>query len=130
MICSTLALLWKSQYFQRPIYKPVEDLWWSLYCKNIKPPSIFTKSSNVDARMCSKYTSAFWRPLQTFYFFKGFLIIRFLKSVQSYYFLKYFLIIKHAKHLIKKKILFPCSKARDVPVRFYITHIKMLFSAN
>ena len=43
MICSTLASLWKSQYFQRPIYNPVEDLWWSLYCRNIKPLSIFTK---------------------------------------------------------------------------------------
>ena len=35
MICSTLASLWKSQYFQRPIYNPVEDLWWSLYCENM-----------------------------------------------------------------------------------------------
>ena len=27
MICSTVASLWKSQYFQRAIYNPVEDLW-------------------------------------------------------------------------------------------------------
>ena len=25
--------------------------------------------------------------------------------------------------MIKKKILFPCSNARDVPVKFYITYI-------
>ena len=25
--------------------------------------------------------------------------------------------------MIKKKILFPCSKARDVPAKFYITNI-------
>ena len=43
MICSTLASLWKFQYFQRPIYNPVEHLWWSLYCENSKPLSIFTK---------------------------------------------------------------------------------------
>ena len=43
MICSTLASLWKSQYFKRPIYNAVEDLWWSLYCENIRPLSIFTK---------------------------------------------------------------------------------------
>ena len=43
MICSTLASLWKFQYFQRPIYNPVEHLWWSLYCENSKPVSIFTK---------------------------------------------------------------------------------------
>ena len=47
MICSTLASLWKSQYFQRPIYNPVEDLWWSLYCENIKPLSIFTKKLDL-----------------------------------------------------------------------------------
>ena len=50
MICSTLASLWKSQYFQRPIYGPVEDLWWSLYCENIKPFSIFTEKLH---RICS-----------------------------------------------------------------------------
>ena len=33
------------------------------------------------------------------------------------------LFIKHAEHLIKKKILFPCSNSRDVPVKFYITYI-------
>ena len=39
-------------------------------------------------------------------------------------FLKYFFwFIKHAEHLIKKKILFPCSNARNVPVKFYITYI-------
>ena len=43
MICSNLASLWKSQYFQGPIFNPVEDLWWSLYCENIKTLSIFTK---------------------------------------------------------------------------------------
>ena len=43
MICSILASLWKFQYFWRPIYNPVEHRWWSFYCKNSKPLSIFTK---------------------------------------------------------------------------------------
>ena len=43
MICSSLALLWKFQYFRRSIYNPVEYLWWSFYCKNSEPLSIFTK---------------------------------------------------------------------------------------
>ena len=34
MICSNLASLWKFQYFRRPIYNPVEHVWWSFYCKN------------------------------------------------------------------------------------------------
>ena len=43
MICSSLASLWKFQYFRRSIYNPVEHLWWSFYCKNSEPLSIFTK---------------------------------------------------------------------------------------
>ena len=31
--------------------------------------------------------------------------------------------MNHAEHLIKKKILFPCSNAHDVPVKCYITYI-------
>ena len=61
MICSTLDSLWKFQYFQKPIYNPVDHLWWSFYCKNSKPLSIFTKSSIVCARLGSTYASAFWR---------------------------------------------------------------------
>ena len=41
MICSTLALLSKFQYFQRPMYNPVEHLWLSFYCKNSNLLSIF-----------------------------------------------------------------------------------------
>ena len=37
MICSTLASLWKFQYFRRPVYNPVEHLWWSFYCGTRKP---------------------------------------------------------------------------------------------
>ena len=37
MICSTLASLWKFQYFRRPVYNPVEHLWWSFYCETRKP---------------------------------------------------------------------------------------------
>ena len=43
MICTTFASLWKFQYFWRSIHNPVEHLWWSFYCKNIEPLSIFTK---------------------------------------------------------------------------------------
>ena len=43
MICSNLASFWKFQDFRSPIYNPVEYLWWSFYCKNSKPLSIFTK---------------------------------------------------------------------------------------
>ena len=44
-ICSTLASLWKCQYFRRLIYNPVEHLWWSFYCENSKPWTIFTKKA-------------------------------------------------------------------------------------
>ena len=37
IICSNLASFWKFQYFRRPIYNPVEYLWWSFYCKNSNP---------------------------------------------------------------------------------------------
>ena len=43
MICFTLVLLWKFQYFRRPIYNPVEHLWWSFCCKNSKSLIVFTK---------------------------------------------------------------------------------------
>ena len=43
MICSNLASLSKFQYFWRPIYNPVEHLWWNLFCKNSKPLGIFIK---------------------------------------------------------------------------------------
>ena len=43
MICSNFVSLWKFQYFWRPIYNLVKHLWWSFYCKNSKPLSIFTK---------------------------------------------------------------------------------------
>ena len=43
MIYSTLASLWKFQYFWRPIYNLVEHLWWSFYCENSKSLSLFTK---------------------------------------------------------------------------------------
>ena len=33
------------------------------------------------------------------------------------------LILEHAEHLIKTKILFPCSNTRDVPMKFYVTYI-------
>ena len=95
MICSILASLWKSQYFQRPICNQVEDLWCSLYCENCKPLSMLEKSSIVDARLVSKYASAFWRLfkrnfsfLSFFEHFKVFFITRLLKSVQSYHFFK------------------------------------------
>ena len=50
MICSTLASLWKFQYFRRHIYNSVEHLWWSFYCENSKPLSVFTKKLH---RRCS-----------------------------------------------------------------------------
>ena len=43
VICSTLASLWKFQYFRKPIYNSVKYLWWSFYCENSKPFSIFTE---------------------------------------------------------------------------------------
>ena len=50
MICFMLALLWKCQYFWRPIHIPIEHLWWSFYCENSKPLNIFTKKLQ---RRCS-----------------------------------------------------------------------------
>ena len=72
MICSTLAWLWKSQYFWRPIYNPVEHLWWSFYCENGKPLSILRKNSIVDARLGSKHVSAFCRLFKRFLSLKNF----------------------------------------------------------
>ena len=72
MICSSLASLWKFQYFRRSIYNPVEHLWWSFYCKNSEPLSIFTKSSIIDACLGSKYTFAFWRLFKHFISLKNF----------------------------------------------------------
>ena len=43
MICSNLPSIWKFQNFRRPLYNPVEHLWWSSYYKNSKPVIIFTK---------------------------------------------------------------------------------------
>ena len=50
MVFSTLGSLWKIQYFRRPLYNPVEHLWWSFCYENIKPlrgfiPLIFSKKS-------------------------------------------------------------------------------------
>ena len=73
MICSTLASLWKFQYFWRPICNPVEHLLWSFYCENSKPLSIFTKISIKDARLGSKYASAFWKLLKRFVTLKYFI---------------------------------------------------------
>ena len=70
MICSNLASRWKFQFFQRPI-NPVEHLWWSFYCKNSKPLSIFTKKSIIDACSGSKNASALWR------FFKRFISLKY-----------------------------------------------------
>ena len=64
MICSTLTWVWKFQYFRRPLYNPVKHLRWRFYCENSKSLSIFTKSSIADARLGSKYTSAFWRLIK------------------------------------------------------------------
>ena len=118
MICSTLALLWKSQYFQRPIYKPVEDVWWSLYCENIKPLSIFTKKLHRRCLHGFWIQLCFLKTLQTF-FLKDFSYEAPWNLFNLIIFSKRF--IKHAEHLIKKTIFFPCSNARDVPVKFYIT---------
>ena len=76
MICFTLPSFWKFQYFRRPVYNPVEDLWWSFYCENSKPLRIFTKKLR---RRCSLG----FNTLQTIYFFKEFYIVRLLKSVFS-----------------------------------------------
>ena len=58
IICSTSPSPWKFQYSGRPVYNPVEHLWWSFYCKNSKPLSIFTKKLH---HVClgSKYGSTF-----------------------------------------------------------------------
>ena len=70
MIYSNLAS--KFQYFRRPIYNPVEHLWWSFYCKNSKPLSIFTKKFHH--RWCllgSKYASTIWRPFKRLIYLKN-----------------------------------------------------------
>ena len=49
-ICSILASLGKFKNFRRPIYKPVEHLWYNFHCKNSEPLSIFSKKLH---RRCS-----------------------------------------------------------------------------
>ena len=68
MTCSTLASLWKFQYFRRPVYNPVGHLWWSFYCENSKQLSIFTKKHHhMIACLGSKYDTTFtWRLLKIF----------------------------------------------------------------
>ena len=66
MICSSLASLWKFQYFRRSICNLVEHLWWSFYCKNSEPLIIFTKKLH-DRRLL-----VFWRLFQRFISLKNF----------------------------------------------------------
>ena len=66
-----LTLLWKFQYFWKPIYNPVKHLM-EFLLRNSKPLSIFTKSSIVDIRLGSKYVSAFWRLFKRFISLKYF----------------------------------------------------------
>ena len=68
-ICSTLASLWKFQYFWTPTYNSVEHLWWSFYYKNSKLLSISTKKLR---RWCYKQTSAFLRLFKRFISLKYF----------------------------------------------------------
>ena len=88
MICSTLASLWKFQYFRMPIYNPVEHLWWSFYYGNSKPLSTFTKTLHRSYSLVFYICLCFLKTLQTLYFFKAFYIIRLLKSIVS---LKHFI---------------------------------------
>ena len=66
MIYSNLASLWTFQYFRRPVYNPVEHLWWSFYCNNSKLLSIFTKKLHHRCLLGSKHASAFWRLFKRF----------------------------------------------------------------
>ena len=61
-ICSTLASLWKFQYFKRGIYDPVKNLWWCIYWENSKPLSIFTRKLH---RKCSSEGSKFGSAFDT-----------------------------------------------------------------
>ena len=72
MIYSNLASLWTFQYFRRPVYNPVEHLWWSFYCNNSKLLSIFTKKLHHRCLLGSKHASAFWRLFKRFSSFKFF----------------------------------------------------------
>ena len=88
MICSTLASLWKFQYFRGPICNPVKHVWWGfliVYSCNCKPLSIFTKKLHRRYLLASKYASVFRRLWKRF--ISVFYIRRFLKSVIP---LKYF----------------------------------------
>ena len=85
MVYSTLASSWKFQYFQNPIYNPVKHLWWSFYWKSNKLLTIFTKGLIKDARLGSKYVSAF-TTLQTFFFFNPLRPISFVVVVCAWFF--------------------------------------------
>ena len=95
MIYSTLASLWKFQYFRRPIYNQIVHLWWSFYSK---PWSIFTKKIHRRCSLGFYIRLCFVKTVQTFYFFKVFYIIRLLKRVIS---LKYFTSFNSSNMLLK-----------------------------
>ena len=86
MICSTLAWLWKFQHFRRPIYDPVEHLWWSFYCENSKLLNIFTRKLHRRCSLRFYIHLCFFKTLRTFYFFKLF----YIKTLEICYFFKYF----------------------------------------
>ena len=66
MICSTLASLWKFQYFQRPIYNQSNVYDGACIVKIVSRLVYSQKGSIVDPRLVSKYASAFWRPFKLY----------------------------------------------------------------
>ena len=78
MTCSTLASLWKFQYFRRPVHDPVKHLWWRFSCDNSKQLSIFTKNHYHRCSLVFRILHSFtWR------LFKLFLVKTFLLLIHQ-----------------------------------------------
>ena len=129
MTCYTFVSLWKFQYFRRPAYNPVEHLWWRFYCKNSKQLSISTKKLYHNARLGSKYDTAFtWR------LFKRFISLKYFTSKDYWnllFLVKYLTSFNSSKMLLtlfRMGFFGGCSRmggggAKRIPSLKSVTHI-------
>ena len=81
------------------IYNQVEDLWWSLYCENSKPLSMFTKKLHFRCSAWVPNTPLLFEDSPNVLFLKYFLLQGSWNLFNLIIFLKYFFkFMKHAEH--------------------------------
>ena len=110
MICSTLASLWKFQCF----WRPVSSIYDGAFIVKIVSRYVYSqKSSIVDARMGSKYASAFWRLFSKFLFLQ---IILHYKTLKICYFFKVLYFFSFIQRAIKHLITTPFDLLNTIPL--------------